>query len=263
MPRRHRRSIIENQQPVEYTPLGGTGSRSVVSYVWVCWGGTGFTSSRNLRPRLPGKNTEFQNSYQPQSPVLNPQPPVPVYHFMFRLITPHYRVYSVQELTPERLQLWGLSALLLDVDCTLTRYRRGDPTAEVLAWIAQVRTAGIRLCLVSNGMGHRIHQFAERLGLPCVANAMKPLPWGIRSAVRKLNSEPSQTAMVGDQLFADVMAARLAGVRSILVHPIHPEEEPWFTRLKRWPERLALDRLSRSSPDLNMAGPVVDSVATR
>jgi predicted HAD superfamily phosphohydrolase YqeG len=49
--------------------------------------------------------------------------------------------------------------------------------------------------------------------------------------------------MVGDQVFADVMAGRLARIRSILVEPIHPEEEPWFTRLKRLPEQRILARL--------------------
>ena len=93
-------------------------------------------------------------------------------------------------------------------------------------------------------MGRRIRSLAGRLDLPCVSNAMKPLPWGVRAAMQKLHAEPSQTAMVGDQLFADVMAGRLAGVRSILVDPIHPEEEPWFTRLKRLPERVVLGRLT-------------------
>ena len=46
--------------------------------------------------------------------------------------------------------------------------------------------------------------------------------------------------MVGDQVFADVLAGRLAGIKCILVRPIHPEEEPWFTRIKRPPERLWL-----------------------
>ncbi len=162
---------------------------------------------------------------------------------MLRIITPHYRVRSVWELTPERLRQWGLCALLLDVDCTLTRYRRDDALPEVAAWIEQLRAAEFRLCLVSNGMGPRIEQFARRLGLPCVAKAMKPLPWGLWSAVRKLERLPSETAIVGDQVFADVMAGRLAGIRSILVEPIHPEEEPWYTRLKRLPERLVLARL--------------------
>ena len=161
---------------------------------------------------------------------------------MFRLFTPHYRVHCVWELTPERLRLWGLRALLLDVDCTLTRYRRGEPLPEVTLWLAQLRSADFRLCLVSNGMGPRIEDFAARLGLPCVSQAMKPFPWGVRAAVKKIDALPSQTAMVGDQIFADVMAGRLAGVRAILVDPIHPEEEPWFTRLKRWPERVVLAR---------------------
>jgi HAD superfamily phosphatase (TIGR01668 family) len=163
---------------------------------------------------------------------------------MLRLLTPHIRVDNVGELTPQRLRQWGLRALLLDVDCTLTRYRRNEVAPEVAAWIEELRTAGIGLCLVSNGLGGRIRQLAERLGLPCVAKAMKPLPWGVRSAMRKLHSIPSESAIVGDQLFADVMAGRLAGIRSILVRPIHPEEEPWFTRLKRLPERLILVRLT-------------------
>ena len=161
---------------------------------------------------------------------------------MLRLVTPHYRVSGVRELTPERLRQWGLSALLLDVDCTLTRYRQDAPP-EVAAWVAELRRAGIGLCLVSNGMGRRIARFAERLALPCVFKAMKPLPWGVRTAMRRLQAAPATTAMVGDQLFADVMAGRLAGIRTILVTPIHPEEEPWFTRLKRRPERFLLSRL--------------------
>jgi uncharacterized protein len=163
---------------------------------------------------------------------------------MFRLFTPHYRVSRVEELTSERLQQWGISALLLDVDCTLTRYRHAEVSPEVAAWMADLRNAGIKMCLVSNGMGGRIRRFAEQLELPCVAKAMKPLPGGVRSALKQLRVEALHAAMVGDQVFADVMAARLAGVRSILVEPIHPEEEPWFTRMKRLPERIVLTRLT-------------------
>jgi uncharacterized protein len=166
---------------------------------------------------------------------------------MFRVFTPHYRVHRIWELTPERLRQWGLCALLLDVDCTLTRYRQMEALPEVIVWIEQVRASGVRLCLVSNGMGERIAEFAKRLGVPCVAKAMKPLPWGLWSAVEKLGAPPSQTAIVGDQIFADVMAGRLAGIRSILVEPIHPEEEPWYTRLKRFPERIVLARLSATA----------------
>jgi len=163
---------------------------------------------------------------------------------MLSLLTPHYRVRRVWELTPERLRQWGLYCLLVDVDCTLTRYRQGEAMPEAAAWSEQLRADGITMCLVSNGRRRRIQQFAERFRLPCVWGAMKPLPWGVRAAVRRLECVPQETALVGDQIFADVMAGRLAGVRSILVEPINPEEEPWYTRLKRWPERLGLAKLN-------------------
>jgi len=159
---------------------------------------------------------------------------------MFRFVTPHLRVESVLELQVDRLRSLELDALLLDVDCTLKRYLADEVAPEVASWLAEVRSAGIGLCLVSNGRGWRIRQFARMIDLPFVAKACKPLPFGCRAAVRKMGFAPQRTAIVGDQLFADVIAGRLAGLMSILVRPIRPEEEPWFTRIKRPLERRLL-----------------------
>jgi HAD superfamily phosphatase (TIGR01668 family) len=153
------------------------------------------------------------------------------------LLTPHHRIASVLELTPERLRSLGLKSLLLDADCTLKRYRGEDCAPGVAEWLETLRQAGFGLCLVSNGLGERIGQFAETVGLPYVAKAMKPLPQGCLRAVRKMGFQRETTAMVGDQVFADILAGRLAGLTTFLVEPIHPEEEPWFTRLKRPLER--------------------------
>lgn len=159
---------------------------------------------------------------------------------MLRILSPHLRVESVLELDVERLREMELDALLLDVDCTLKSYRSDVPSAEVSTWLRGLQTAGIGLCLVSNGLGRRIERLAARLDVPFVAKAAKPFPFGVRAALRKTGFDPKRTAMVGDQLFADVIAGRLAGLTSILVRPIHPEQEPWFTRLKRPVERFVL-----------------------
>ncbi len=159
---------------------------------------------------------------------------------MLRLLVPHYQVASVLELTPERLAQWQLSALLLDVDCTLKRYRARRLSEGVAAWFDTMRAAGVGLCLVSNGRTRRIAGLAEELRVPYVAAALKPLPFGCRRAARTLGLPFERTALVGDQLFADVLAARWAGLVSVLVRPIHPEEEPWFTRIKRPLERMVL-----------------------
>jgi len=161
---------------------------------------------------------------------------------MFRFLTPHYRITSVLELTPARLRGLGLESLLLDADCTLKRYRSDQCAPGVAEWLDALRQAGFGLCLVSNGLGARIARFAQALGLPFVARALKPLPIGCRRAMRIMGFRRQSTAMVGDQLFADIMAGRLAGLTTFLVEPIHPEDEPWFTRLKRRPERWLLPK---------------------
>ena len=164
---------------------------------------------------------------------------------MFRLLTPTYRVNSVAELTPERLRSLGLESLLLDADCTLKRYGSEECAPGVAQWLDALRLAGIGLCLVSNGMGHRIGRFAGRLGLPYIAKAFKPLPAGIRRAMGQMGFQPRYTAMVGDQVFADIAAGNWAGLTTILVEAIHPEEERWFTRFKRGPEKWLLRRMEK------------------
>jgi HAD superfamily phosphatase (TIGR01668 family) len=155
---------------------------------------------------------------------------------MFRLLTPHYRISSVLELTPEWLRGLGLESLLLDADGTLKRYHGEECAPGVAEWLDVLRQAGFGLCMVSNGFSERIGRFAEPLGLPFVAKALKPLPQGCRQAMRQMGFRRQSTAMVGDQLFA----GRLAGLTTFLVDMIHPEDEPWFTHLKRGPERWLL-----------------------
>ena len=162
-----------------------------------------------------------------------------VFRFPMRyLFFPTRYVGRVTALTPQRLADWGITSLLLDADCTLKRYPEPLPEEDILRWLEQTRAAGISLALVSNGLGPRISRLAGELKLPFTARALKPLPGGVRRAMRENNMDPKHTAMVGDQLFADIWAGNLAGIQTILVDPIHPEEEHWFTRLKRPPERL-------------------------
>jgi len=159
---------------------------------------------------------------------------------MLRFILPHHRIDSICELSLDRLRELELDALLLDVDSTLKRYSQEDLLPEVKDWVEETRRGGISLCLLSNGMGGRIGRLAERLQLPCVSQACKPLPRGCHRALKMIDAAAERTAIVGDQLFADIMAGRLAGLTTILVKPIHPEEEHWFTRIKRPVENVVL-----------------------
>ena len=156
------------------------------------------------------------------------------------MFQPNLILDSVQDITPELLHQHGLRSLLLDVDCTLKRYRATEIPPESVQWIESLRNVGIGFCILSNGLGHRIRPIAEQIGIPFVAPAMKPLPSGCRTAIKTMGFDPKSTAMVGDQVFADILAGNLAGIFTILVTPIHPEEEHWYTRIKRPLEKWVL-----------------------
>jgi HAD superfamily phosphatase (TIGR01668 family) len=165
---------------------------------------------------------------------------------MLGLVTPHLYLDNVLDLTAERLRGEGRNGLLLDVDCTLKDYHDRQIGPAVVAWVSALRRDGFRLCLLSNGRAERIRFHAQSLRIPFVARALKPLPFGCRAALRLLDLRPEQTAIVGDQLFADVLAGRLSGLFTILVRPTSPAEPIW-TRVKRPLERRVLRRINRNT----------------
>ena len=159
---------------------------------------------------------------------------------MLRCFTPDYRVDQVEQITLPRLRRLHVSSLLLDVDCTLKPYAEREFAPSVVSWLKTLHEATIGICLVSNGSEGRIRRVADELNLPYLAMALKPFPYALRRTMRRMEFSPHGTAMVGDQVFADMMAGYFARVTTILVRPIHPEQEPFMTRLKRPLERWVL-----------------------
>ena len=163
-------------------------------------------------------------------------------YYMMNWFQPNLILGSVQDITLELLQKHGLRSLLLDVDCTLKRYRATEIPPESMRWIETLKNAGIGFCILSNGLEHRIRPIAEQIGIPFVAPAMKPSSFGCRTAIKTMGFDPKSTAMVGDQVFADILAGKFAKIFTILVTPIHPEEERWYTRIKRPLEKWVLSK---------------------
>ncbi len=149
-----------------------------------------------------------------------------------RLLYPTLYLPSIACLQPEQLQRWGVRGLILDVDNTLTTHDNPVPHPEVQRWLEVMRQAGVSMIILSNNHPPRVKPFAELLGLPFTADAAKPLPKGFRRAARELNLPKEQIAVVGDQIFTDVLGGNLFGAKTVLLQPIQPEST-WFFRLKR------------------------------
>ncbi len=135
------------------------------------------------------------------------------------LCTPEYVFGDVCRITPAFLAQKGVRALVLDVDNTITADRSQHLDDAVAQWLGEMRAAGIALTIVSNGTAKRVAPFADKIGLAWVSRSAKPLPIGLAIARRRLGVKRSEMAMVGDQLFADRMAAALYGIPAFMVVP--------------------------------------------
>jgi len=165
---------------------------------------------------------------------------------MLNFLFPNYYFDSITQIRSGWLREQEIYAILLDVDSTLKYYRSKTLLPEIAEWLTRKRERGFEFCLLSNGRRRRIEKLANELDLPFLAPAYKPFPSGCRKAMKMLYLDPDYTALIGDQIFADVMAANLAGIRSILVKPLRPQEEPFFARVKRPFERIVLNYYNKT-----------------
>lgn len=133
----------------------------------------------------------------------------------------------------------GFRFVLLDIDNTILSRATHDVPRDVGLWLAQARDAGVQFCLVSNNWHENVHQLANRLSMPIVAKAMKPIPAALFVAMHKLGAKRAETVMVGDQLSTDVLAAHNAGISAYLLAPL-VEQDLKHTRYVRMVERAIL-----------------------
>ena len=87
------------------------------------------------------------------------------------ILTPEIVFRKIECIHPDYLKAHGITALVLDVDNTLTGDNSQVLEPTVQAWLDEMRAAGISLTIVSNNTAKRVRPFAERIGLDWV-----PLP---------------------------------------------------------------------------------------
>jgi uncharacterized protein len=157
------------------------------------------------------------------------------------MLRPDAVVASVTEVTPDFLHARGVRAVMVDLDDTLLA--SGSDLLEPLfrAWLETLRGAGVPVVILSNGTQTRVARWAQELGVVGLPLMGKPLARAFRQGLAELGTPAHETAMVGDQLFTDVLGANLVGMVSILVTPLSPGKL-LHTRALRRLERVLLRR---------------------
>jgi uncharacterized protein len=151
----------------------------------------------------------------------------------------------ITHIDPERLLERGIRGVIIDLDNTIVGWGTLAPLAEDEAWVAAATAAGLKVVVLTNNGTPWASQIAQDLGVPCIPRARKPLPRAFRRALNVLELARHEAVVVGDQLFTDVLGAKLAGLEVILVEPL-VRHDPLGTLPLRWLERIILRGVPRA-----------------
>jgi len=160
---------------------------------------------------------------------------------IFKLLYPKLYVSSLFEINVNDLYKAGIRGILFDLDNTIIPQNADVFSDEVCSWLKEIRSRNLKACIISNNNAKRVSKLAGELDLPAICYAIKPRCKPFRKALELLGTYPEQTAVIGDQIFTDILGGNRLGMFTILVAPMNGKEF-WATRLiSRQLEKIVLN----------------------
>lgn len=156
------------------------------------------------------------------------------------VLFPNCHLNRATDITIELLQENHIKGLILDVDNTLIDFDK-KMLDGIENWCNDLKQKGIKFYIVSNSnKKEKVKMVAKKMRIPYLFFAMKPFKRGFKKARNHMKLESKNIAVVGDQIFTDVLGANRCNMFSILVNPI-AEKDIFITVVKRPLEKYILN----------------------
>lgn len=152
---------------------------------------------------------------------------------MMKLLTPDLHVDSIFDLDLEKLKANNIKGLIIDIDNTLVSWELKYASEATKEWLLSLEKEGFKVCLVSNNTEDRVVTFNEELKLPTIHKASKPRTRAFKRAMKTMGTNTNNTAIIGDQIFTDVLGGNRIKIFTILVIPIEGKEFWWTTFVRK------------------------------
>ena len=160
-------------------------------------------------------------------------------------IYPKLYCEKITDLKLDYLKQNNIKALILDVDNTLLDFDL-KVVDGLKSWYENLKNNDIKCIILSNSNKiEKIKMVADLLKVPYIKFATKPLKRGFKLAQKELQLPNENIAVVGDQIFTDVIGANRSNMYSILVKPL-AEKDLLLTKIKRPIENLVIKKYLKS-----------------
>ena len=163
---------------------------------------------------------------------------------MLKKLCPDIQAASILDLDLDELKKTGIQGVIFDLDNTLVEWKKDTIDPEVVTLIERFKSDGFKLCILSNALEHRVEVVAHTLDIPYVSRAVKPRKSPFRKALEIMGTIPETTAVVGDQLFTDILGGNRMELYTIWTPPLSATEF-LSTRAVRKLERLVIKRFRK------------------
>ena len=158
---------------------------------------------------------------------------------------PKFYCQKVTDISVEYLRKNNIKAIILDVDNTLLDFDL-NIISGLEEWYNEIKINNIKCIILSNRKKKKkIKMVADLLNIPFIKFATKPLKRGFKKAQKILGEKSQNIAVVGDQIFTDVIGANRSKMFPILVKPV-ASKDLWMTRFKRPLENLIIKKYLKS-----------------
>ena len=148
-------------------------------------------------------------------------------------LTPDLYFSSLYAVDLDELARREVTAIIIDLDNTIVPRDTRLLDDRGRAWAARTKER-FQLAIVSNNTQGYPRAMAEELGVLLVRPAMKPLRRGFRKAMELMRVDEAHTAVIGDQIFTDVLGGNRTGITTVLVDPLVPQDLPHTLVLRRF-----------------------------
>ncbi len=162
---------------------------------------------------------------------------------MDKLIPDMYQK-SIYTINYEKLKENGIKCLLFDLDNTCAPINVKKPSQKLIDLFDDLQDLGFKVIIFSNSPKKRLEPFKTTLMVDCSANSGKPRKAKFLKILKTFNYDLSEVAIIGDQLFTDILGGNRVGIKTILVNPLSPNDF-FVTKFTRYLERKQMKRLNK------------------
>lgn len=158
---------------------------------------------------------------------------------------PNEYIKSISDINYDNLKNQGYDTIFFDLDNTIADYETHHPTEEMINLIENIKTVGFKIYIITNNTKKRIDKFQKAFNIDCFKSLRKPFTRRLRNKIIENNIDTTKVIWIGDQVVTDVKCAHKFNIYCVLIDPLKPSTEKWYTKINRFFERRYMKKIKR------------------